>query len=307
MTLNLMLTSRSAVFLSGDFRLTWYAGKTVIKREDRLATQKIVPVIKRYWSALVGWTGVAKTPTEDVGEWLARTVNDIDRNAPFKELPQRLLGADNWLVKCPHRDLAFSVVGFFGRKPVALVVSNCYGLGGQVFWPRLSNLKDFWSKPKGPEVVGMGDTTGLTEAMKGRLKDMLIANRSPEEIHAAMAAVNAEAAQHSKDQTISTACVTGALLPTGAGTVVPHGIPASEEYFPGFVRRSFLAKNITGFVRKLGNDGKPLPVGWVQMSWRTVGKGRNAIQGVVEAHELRGIKGAGSEVPVGHDGLFWKL
>ena len=57
MTLNLMLISRSAVYLSGDFRLTYAGGRWW---SDRLNVQKLVPVFKFGWSALVSFTGVAE-------------------------------------------------------------------------------------------------------------------------------------------------------------------------------------------------------------------------------------------------------
>jgi hypothetical protein len=57
MTLNIMLTSRTAVYLSGDFRLSTLDGKPIADNHD---TQKLLPIFRRDWSALVAYTGLAK-------------------------------------------------------------------------------------------------------------------------------------------------------------------------------------------------------------------------------------------------------
>ena len=51
MTLNLMLTSKAAVYLSADFRLVSLDNQTPLP--DSYDTQKLIPVIRRGWSALV--------------------------------------------------------------------------------------------------------------------------------------------------------------------------------------------------------------------------------------------------------------
>src|SRR5260370_27909031 len=99
MTLNLILTSQEAVYLSGDFRLTSLQGNTVVKSEDDFSVQKIVPVINRKWSALVAWTGIAHTPSgEGIGDWLARAVQTMDLHASFDALPLRLLAPNDSLL-----------------------------------------------------------------------------------------------------------------------------------------------------------------------------------------------------------------
>ena len=55
MTLNLLYSSRQAAYLSGDFRFTYSDGHT----DDDLSAQKLVPVIKFDWSALVSFSGIA--------------------------------------------------------------------------------------------------------------------------------------------------------------------------------------------------------------------------------------------------------
>ena len=147
--------------------------------------------------------------------------------------------------------------------------------------------------------------TGLNPEMTRRLKDLLMANRPPQEIEKAMAAVNVGAAEGSKDQTISKECIIGHLSPTGWGFAVPHGIPESDEYVPGFIRRHFLAMNIKGFKLKIGEDGKTLlPPAFVQMAWKTQGRGRTLMIGTV--YEMR-IATPVTELPLSDEANLWKL
>ena len=51
-------------------------------------------------------------------------------DAKFEELPRRLLAADAWLSKLSDNyPLAFSIVGFIDRRPVAMVISNFTDIG----------------------------------------------------------------------------------------------------------------------------------------------------------------------------------
>jgi hypothetical protein len=53
MTLNLILTSKDAVYLSGDFRLT--STKDQAALPDSYGTQKLIPVIRHGWAALIAY------------------------------------------------------------------------------------------------------------------------------------------------------------------------------------------------------------------------------------------------------------
>ncbi len=278
MTLNLILTSQEAVYLSGDFRLTSLQGNTVVKSEDDFSVQKIVPVINRKWSALVAWTGIAHTPSgEGIGDWLARAVQTMDIHASFDELPKRLLAANDWLMDCACKDLAFSVVGFIGGKPLAMIVSNMLGFDGTIYNPRRPRLEIIEKrKPTTPQVFTAGESHAVTPRMIAELKNLLIRRQKPKDGHELLgrkmgeiAAINVAASKQAPLKTISEACVVGALLPTGDGGAVPYGVPDSVDYVPQFVRRFFLTLGNKGFRRKLGLDGKPLPCRWVQMTWKT--------------------------------------
>jgi hypothetical protein len=278
MTLNLMLTSREIVYLSGDFRVTTFECGRVINREDDFSVQKIVPAIKRNWSALVAWAGIAKTPSgESIGDWLAGAVETIDIQAPFDELERRLLSANSWLSQCRSKDLAFSVVGYVGKKPVALIVSNYLHFEGRVYNPCRPRLEVTGkSNPKRPEVFVAGESKALTSELRGQLKELLIQKCKPTDSNElrgdelrAIAAINVKAAQAAPLSTISKECVVGYLLPNGDGGAVPYGIPDGVDYVPEFIRLSPSYRGIKAVLRKLGPDGKPQPVKWIQMGWKT--------------------------------------
>jgi len=235
MTLNLMLVSRSAVYLSGDYRLTYDPGRW----KDDPNTQKLIPIFTYQWSALVSFAGVARTSRGlDVGDWVSQQLDGIEMDANFDELPRRLLTANSWLSRVDgYRPLIFSIVGFISRRPVAMVISNYSDINGHLFNPLLPHLKKFESKPNEPKVQVAEERKAVCREDIADLKMMLKENRNPREIQAAMAEANASA--HDRSLTISQECVTGHLLPTGKAEVTPHGIDDRAEYLPGFVNRHY--------------------------------------------------------------------
>ena len=80
MTLNLMLTSKDAVYLSGDFRLTSIRDLAPIP--DSYDTQKLIPVIRHAWTALIAYMGVASAPPliDNMGQWIVDSIYQRDYN-----------------------------------------------------------------------------------------------------------------------------------------------------------------------------------------------------------------------------------
>jgi hypothetical protein len=261
------------------------------KREDNLNTQKLVPIVRFGWSALVAWTGIAKTNTDrDVGDWLAETLQGIGRDASFEELPRRLKTADQWRRKCPHcQDLTFSVVGFVGRKPVALVVSNFTNFNGPLT-RRSQNLEVDRRKPTDSEVFVLGDLTGVSNDSKLLLRRALLNADTPARVHATMAAVNAVASERSTSGTISKECVTGHLLPSGAGEVIPHWIPADARYVPGFVARFMAASGIKSLTPKTDESGNLLPPRWNGAAFKYQQLGN--LRGTATVHSFANVAGS---------------
>jgi hypothetical protein len=300
MTLNLMLTSRSAVYLTGDFRLTYNPGG---RTQDDLNVQKLVPIFRFGWTALVSFTGVAKTDRGlDVGDWISAKLSEIPKDAKFRELPKTLLTADRWLHKISgYRNVAFSIVGFMQRRPVAMVISNFLDMDGSAY-ATLPKLRLFEIRPKIPEVRVMGDARDINSGQLSALKQLMVQNKTPRQIHLALGEVNETAAKARPQSTISVQCVTGHLLPTGAGEITPHGIDDRVEYMPNFVMRDFQANGVRGFKMKVDEDGQPLPPRWVGMTMKVR---QNAI---VNIHAIRNVKEAvGGGPKDSQRTAFWKI
>jgi hypothetical protein len=117
MTLNLMLTSKDAVYLSGDFRLTSIRDQAPLP--DSYNTQKVIPIIRRDWAALIAYMGVANAPLliPDMGQWIVEQMDSIPLDGSFSELWKRLLRLNPSLSRIRgDRRIAFSVVGFWSQR-----------------------------------------------------------------------------------------------------------------------------------------------------------------------------------------------
>lgn len=299
-----MLTSRNAVYLSGDFRLTY---RSTGRFTDNLDTQKLIPVIRFGWGALIAYTGIASAPApfRDTGEWVSAQMSSIPMRGSIEELPKRLLTADTWLTKISgEAPLAFSIVGFFGRKPFMMMVSNFLDLDGHITKPR-SRLELFRRKPKQSEVRVAGVSNAVQVDDREKLGLLLRQGADYQVIRENLAQVNARAAQRS--DLISRECVTGYLTPYGAAEVGPHGIGNEVMYMPGFVLRYFLEKGVVGFVPKYDEFGKPLPLRWVGMTAKIEGgQSRDAIIAVV--HAIRNaVEPLSDGVAREGNSVFWKI
>src|SRR6476659_2571835 len=133
MTLNLMLTSKDAVYLSGDFRLTSIKDQAALP--DSYDTPKLIPVIRRGWAALIAYMGVASAPplVSDVGQWIGEQMETIPLDGRFSELSKRLLRFNLFLGKIRgDRRIAFSVVGFWNQRPFMMLISNFVDSNGYI-------------------------------------------------------------------------------------------------------------------------------------------------------------------------------
>src|SRR5215831_366353 len=156
MTLNLMLTSKAAVFLSGDFRLTPMNGEPPVP--DSYHTQKLIPVIRRDWSALVAYMGVASAPPliSDMGHWIVEQMDSIPIDGSFSELSRRLLKFNLWLGRIRgDRRIAFSVVGFCNQRPFMMLISNFLDSKGHIV-DAGPQLRAYLRRSNQPEVRAVG-------------------------------------------------------------------------------------------------------------------------------------------------------
>ena len=263
MTLNLMLTSPDAVYLSGDFRLV--SVEDQVPLPDSYHTQKLIPVIRHEWMALVAYMGIQSAPPiiNDMGQWILERIDDIPPAADFSQLSMGLLQLDRWLPRIRgDRRVAFSVVGFRNRRPFMLLLSNFVDLEGQVT-PAGSRLNAYLRTPKKPEVRAVG-TARPDVFERVRLVRMLQANASrgvvPQLIRQTVAEINASVARRSSGS-ISEECISGYLLRSGAAAIGGHGIPEHAACFPTWLKRDLAAGGINGFEPPPHVEGAP-PVQW---------------------------------------------
>ena len=284
MTLNFMLASRAGVFLSGDFALT-----TPTRVEVDFECQKLVPAIRSHWSALIAFAGVAKTSNSlDVGDWVSKNVSLIPIDAPIKTLMDTLIAANDWLAQLGgDRRLAFSIVGFAGRKPFVAIISNFLDLRGHMTQSPNSGLQIYFERPKFATVRVAGLVQAVQNSERVYLETLLKKNAPRDEIFQAIATITAAASGRVKG--ISRECVIGALFPSGAADIRPYGIADGVEHVPRFVRRYFESVRIHALRPKLSPDGKRLPIRWVGMTAKRQSqrKGKSWQVGII--HALRNV------------------
>jgi len=282
MTLNLILTSKDAVYLSGDFRLTSLKDQAALP--DSYDTQKLIPVIRHGWAALVAYMGVASAPPlmSDMGQWIVEQMDSIPIDGTFSEISKRLLKLNLWLGRIRgDRRIALSVVGFWNQTPSMMLISNFLDLHGRITEAG-PQLRAYLRRSNYPEVRAVG-TVRPDIFERVRLERLLQASSSrrlvPHLIRQAVAAINANVARRSQGS-ISEECVTGYLLRSGSAAIGAHGIPENATCFPNWVRRDLENGGVIGFEAASHQEGKVLPVQW---------KGTNTtiVNGtIVRVHEI---------------------
>jgi hypothetical protein len=264
MTLNLMLTSKDAVYLSGDFRLTSLKDQAALP--DSYDTQKLIPVIRRGWAALITYMGVASAPPliSDMGQWIVAQMDSIPIDGSFSELSRRLLRFNLWLGRiCGDRRIAFSVVGFWNQRPFMMLISNFLDSAGHIV-DAGPQLRAYLRRSNQPEVRVVG-TIRPDVFERVRLEKLLQAGSSrrlvPELTRQAIAEINASVARRSRGS-ISEECVSGYLLRSGSAAIGGHGIPEDAPCLPNWVRRDLEKGCVIGFEPVENVKGKALPIQW---------------------------------------------
>jgi len=270
MTLNLMLTSKDAVYLSGDFRLT--SIRDQLPLPDSYNTQKLIPVIRHDWRALIAYMGVASAPPviSDMGQWIVGEMDSIPLDGSFSELPKRLLRLNMWLDRIGgDRRVAFSAVGFREQWPFMMLISNFLDLDGKIA-DAGPQLRAYMRRPNQPEVRAVGSRRpDVFERV--RLERLLQVSSSrrlvPQLTRRTVAEINANVARRSRG-CISEECVTGYVLRSGSAAIGPHGIPEHAAYFPNWVRKDLERGGVTGFEPIPYAEAKGLPIQWKGMTSR---------------------------------------
>jgi hypothetical protein len=264
MTLNLILTSKDAVYLSGDFRLTSIKDQAALP--DSYHTQKLIPVIRHGWAALIAYMGVASAPPlmSDTGQWIVEEMDSIPLDGSFSEVSRRLLKLNVWLGRIQgDRRIAISVVGFWNQRPCMMLLSNFLDLHGRVTEAG-PQLRTYLRRSNQPEVHAVG-TVRPDVFERVRLERLLQASPSrrlvPELIREAIAGINATVAGRSQGS-ISEQCITGYLLRSGSSAIGAHGIPENAACFPNWVRRDLEKGGVIGFEPAEHQERKVAPAQW---------------------------------------------
>jgi hypothetical protein len=292
-TLNLLVTSRWGVYLSGDFALTYPNGSV----EVDLNVQKLVPVIRPSWSCLVAFSGIARTSDGlDVGSWVAAETDSLSRDASLRDLRERLGSANGWVSRIAGtRDLQFVVAGFEGSRPFAFTVGNRTPTG--VFAELELPVGRPTARPEAMSSAVQGRELSSLQRVAGQSSDWRVVTK-------AIAEMNAAAAGRSEG--ISTQCVVGALLPTGHAEVQPFGIADGSEYVPEFVRSALRNNGVTSLVPKSDANGVKLPIAWVGMTARTQWLG-DGDWTVAQIHAFRNAQAVGPVNPQPGVSVFSKV
>jgi hypothetical protein len=262
MTLNICLTTRHAVYLSGDFRLTYTQGQKRWFKDD-FDSQKLIPIVKYGWCGLVAFCGVAKLPNgRQVGDWIAEQVRAEDMEGTLGEAIGRLRGADSWLA--PMRtDKRFSMViaGFEQRRPFIEVLSNFQSLDGREWYPASKQLELYDHRPKSFELRYFGDRNAAGAIDRNAIEE-LVRKEPHRNVMPEIGGLNRTVS----GDTISKECVVGYVLPTGEIQIAPAG--RWPGYMPRFVLDLLYRMGIRELIPKLGPDGQPLQPFWVGTSYK---------------------------------------
>ena len=267
MTLNLLVVSPKHVYQCSDFRLSYKGGF----QTDHEA-QKVVAISSQNWSALVQFTGVAKTRTGfDTSNWLADLAKGnlpFKPNAPISWLIQQLMSLENHLKNVENS--TFSVVGFHDSKPIAkpfaYLVSNFQTL------PDLRAVSPMrqWKATKSLErhlAFATGSAAGHVTADELRRMRTLARKFQPAAVHQKLAELNRTIAERcGSDGPISESCFTGHMGLDGQGWLIPHNVNPGGEYLPQFARN--LVQGHLRLVPRRDDGGKELPIRLVQIAFK---------------------------------------
>jgi Tfp pilus assembly protein PilF len=245
MTLNITVVTQRCIYQSADYRLTdWTTG-----RFSDFETQKIILVSGFSWNATVCFTGVGRTHSLDVGEWLAERGAAIQWNGPFDRLIDELLTAERWLSTVPplHDSRhSFSVGAFVGSEPVFVLISNFQQPFGPDAPTASAHLSVYRFRPTKPTtyVSGSGRPV-VTRPVRRQLERLAARDPEPQRMYSALAEVNRMAADRKEvKNTVSHACFTTHVRLTGESGGYGHDI-GNRPFMPTFAFPAGLRETIT--------------------------------------------------------------
>lgn len=220
MTLNITVLTEHCIYQSADYRLVDLQTNAITDFQ----TQKNFVVNTYKWTATVCFTGVGRTQTIDVHDWVSDKLGLVQMNDPFERLIEKLLEAKNWLsnVPPPKNKHSFSIGAFIGTKPLFALISNFERPSGQKLKQATKELSVFEVPINKTKVFVPGQSDAITRLEKKQLRSVSAGNPEPERMHLFLANVNRRAA--ARRNNISPACCTTHFLLTGEGETRVHNV-----------------------------------------------------------------------------------
>ena len=269
MTLVQVVADEKSVHMACDFRLTdQRTGQKITNTAHKLVTAQTV-----HGPALIGVTGIAFLDGKPVGDWIAEATGGLGITSSVEELLDALREAEDELFRLPNnidRSHTFMIATFVGSQALVALVSNFERfVDGRI--RRASSAETAMTissiKPKSAVFFATGDTRYIKAADHQQLTVALRADASDNQIHEELRRLNevvSDRAKRAGTNTVSVGCYAASLHATGQGTSRPFltGEQPGDFIPPEFalMMKRFGIK----FNRRIGPDGKPMPIQVVQ-------------------------------------------
>jgi Tfp pilus assembly protein PilF len=266
MTLVQVLANETSVHMACDFRLTNpYTNK--VEPND---AHKLISASTPSMAALIGVTGVAILDGRPVGQWLAEVVSSLDPGKHVDELIEALTAAERSLATISDASLrrtTFVVASMVGSQSMVSLVSNFETfIRGQITTAATAGRSLIVSrvKPKGAAFFATGTANKIRSAERDELMLALRSGAPDGQIQEQMRSLNE--AVSTRTGTVSPGCYVASLHATGQRSARPFLTAEQQGDFipPEFaeqLKRSGLRLN-----RKIGPDGRPMPIRMVGSS-----------------------------------------
>jgi Tfp pilus assembly protein PilF len=264
MTLVQVLTDEISVHMACDFRLT----DPVTGRTTYNAAHKLVTAETANGPVLIGVTGVAFLDGKPVGDWIAEATGGLGLRASMEDLFDALRRGEIALARllgAQDRRLTFMIGTFVGSQAIVAMVSNFEKIvDGRIRRAAVPERAMTISsiKPKSAVFFATGDAGTIREAEREELTLSLRSSASDERIHNQLRQLNETVS--ARTNTVSPGCHTSSLHAAGSGSSRPF---LTEEQQGDFIPPEFaLMMKQFGIQlnRKIGPDGKPMPIRIVQ-------------------------------------------
>jgi hypothetical protein len=207
-TINITLVTSTAIYQSSDYRLS----DANTGRRIEMRGHKVVPVLGP--PAMVCFTGIAATRRgETVGDWLARSLPELNPDITLEHVLETLKSADEWLRHWPKevRRLSFTVSTWQNGHPTVILVSNFEDVRGRA--RTVGRLEMDAIQPRAPFVMA----TGLRSALTGpeRKRRERLAELPQARVMELLAETNRAVSRRVGDTVVSESCQAAVIESTG--------------------------------------------------------------------------------------------